>query len=143
MSRVRARDTKPELIVRSTIHSLGYRFRLHRKDLPGRPDVVLPRHRLAVFVHGCFWHRHAKCRYAYTPKSNVGFWLKKFQRNVARDVEVRRTLRRHGWRVLVIWECGTRDLDQLARTLRKAFDPQSPLPSAKVQRRTGTVTHDG
>ena len=85
MSRIRGRDTAPELLVRSALHRAGYRFRLHREDLPGRPDIVLPKYRTVVFVHGCFWHRHKGCRFAYTPKSRVAFWNDKFRRNVERD----------------------------------------------------------
>ena len=105
MSRIRAANTKPELIVRSILHRLGYRFRLGGRKLPGRPDVVLTRHKTAVFVHGCFWHRHRGCRLAYTPKSNVAFWLQKFSENVIRDRRVRRHLARLGWTVVVVWEC--------------------------------------
>jgi DNA mismatch endonuclease (patch repair protein) len=105
MSRIRSRDTVPELQVRSALHRAGYRFRLHRKDLPGRPDIVLPKHSTVVFVHGCFWHRHPGCRFAYLPKSRVAFWRKKFNDNVERDRRNRRDLRRRGWRVITIWEC--------------------------------------
>jgi DNA mismatch endonuclease (patch repair protein) len=109
MKKVRQRHTKPEMMVRSAVHALGYRFRLHRRDLPGSPDLVLPKHRVVVFVHGCFWHRHAECRHASTPKTNVEFWLDKFRRNVARDARKEGELQQLGWRVLVIWECETRD----------------------------------
>src|SRR5208282_4316998 len=88
MSRIRAKDTRPERLVRSLLHNLGYRFRLNRKDVPGRPDIVLPKYRAAIYVHGCFWHRHEGCALAYTPKSNLEFWNKKFARNKERDAEV-------------------------------------------------------
>ena len=117
MSGIRGRDTAPELIVRRIAHSLGHRFRLHRKDLPGRPDLVFPRYRLIVFVHGCFWHRHRGCRYAYMPKSRVPFWTKKFTGNVARDKRNQEALRNLGWRVLIIWECETRDEENVRRRL--------------------------
>jgi DNA mismatch endonuclease, patch repair protein len=107
MSRIRGRDTQPERAVRSALHRAGYRFRLHRKDLPGRPDIVLPKHRTVVFVHGCFWHRHPGCRFAYTPKSRADFWAAKFLANVERDQRNRRDLRRLGWRVITVWECQT------------------------------------
>src|ERR1700737_3932573 len=107
MGGIRGTGTKPELIVRSTAHRLGYRFRLHVRSLPGSPDLVFPRRNLAIFVHGCFWHRHKGCAYAYSPKSNVGFWKAKFKGNVARDRRVRRELASMGWRVAVIWECET------------------------------------
>jgi len=105
MSRIRSRDTGPELLVRSALHRAGYRFRLHRKDLPGRPDIVLPKYHTVVFVHGCFWHRHKGCKLAYTPKSRVAFWKKKFQSNVDRDRRKARALRQLGWHVITIWEC--------------------------------------
>jgi len=105
MANIRSRDTKPERMVRSQLHSLGLRFRLHRRDLPGTPDILLPKYRLAVFVHGCFWHRHTGCRYASNPKTRVEFWTRKFESNVARDRRVRRQLQRLGWKVAVIWEC--------------------------------------
>ncbi|MEJ2116832.1 MAG: DNA mismatch endonuclease Vsr [Alphaproteobacteria bacterium] len=119
MARIKSRDTKPELAVRRALHRLGYRFRLHRTDLPGRPDITLPRLRTAIFVHGCFWHRHARCRFSYMPKSRIAFWEAKFQRNIVRDRAVRRALRKEGWRVLVIWECQTHDLEGLRRRLQK------------------------
>lgn len=121
MSRIRGRDTKPEVAVRSVLHELGFRFRLHRKDLPGRPDIVLARHRAVMFVHGCFWHRHARCRFAYSPKSNIAFWSQKFRSNVIRDRRDRRRLRKLGWRVVVIWECEVVDRVALADRLRSAF----------------------
>ena len=108
MSRIRGRDTVPEIVVRRAAHGLGFRFRLCRDDLPGRPDVVFPRHRAVVFVHGCYWHRHEGCRYTYEPKSRVRFWTVKFRQNVARDQRNEAALRALGWRVLVIWECETR-----------------------------------
>jgi len=105
MSRIRSKDTKPELLVRSLLHRNGFRFRLHRRDLPGTPDIVLPKYKTVIFVHGCFWHRHRGCRFAYQPRSNRGFWAMKFRHNVARDRGVRRRLRRLGWHVVVTWEC--------------------------------------
>ena len=117
MSRIRSRDTKPEKIVRSLLHRMGYRFRLHRKDLPGKPDIVLPKYQTVIFVHGCFWHRHPRCRFAYTPRSRVRFWQKKFADNIARDKRVRQQLRRLGWKVIVVWECQTADESGLTRLL--------------------------
>jgi len=109
MSRIRGKDTKPELIVRSLVHQLGFRFRLHRKDLPGKPDLVLPRLRKVIFVHGCFWHRH-RCRYGRVqPKTNAEFWHAKLMGNVERDRRNRKALRKAGWQVLEVWECWTRD----------------------------------
>jgi DNA mismatch endonuclease (patch repair protein) len=121
MARIRNKDTAPELAVRSTAHQLGYRFRLHRRDLPGSPDLVFPARRKVVFVHGCFWHRHPRCRLAYEPKSNVDFWSAKFRKNMERDVRVKGELERMGWDVLVIWECETADRAALASELRKSL----------------------
>lgn len=117
MSRIRGRDTTPERCVRSVLHRLGYRFRLHDKSIPGRPDIVLRKYRTVVFVHGCFWHRHTGCKYAYSPKSRVDFWKEKFARNVARDEEVQRRLAEAGWHVIVVWECQTRNVQLLAHRL--------------------------
>ena len=105
MSRIRGKDTTPELVVRSALHRMGYRFRLHKRDLPGRPDIVLSKYWTVVFVHGCFWHRHPGCTQAYTPKSRVGFWRSKFDQNVRRDIAVRAELESLGWNVVVVWEC--------------------------------------
>lgn len=118
MSRVGGRDTKPELVVRSMIHRMGYRFRVHRKDLPGRPDVVLPRHRKVVFVHGCFWHGHEGCPRGARPTTNREFWDAKLDANERRDTENLRKLRRLGWEPLVVWECETREHTELRETLQ-------------------------
>jgi len=117
MSRIRGKDTRPELSVRRNVHRLDFRFRLHRRDLPGSPDLVFPRLHKIVFVHGCFWHRHPGCRYAYTPKSNIPFWRAKFDANVARDGATQKKLRELGWQVLTLWECETEDEDILAHRL--------------------------
>lgn len=135
MSRIRAVNTGPERVVRSLLHSLGYRFRLQRRDLPGRPDVVLPKHRIVVFVHGCFWHRHARCPFAYTPKTRRRFWLEKFQENVRRDRRVRRQLGRLGWRVIIVWECETRAREVLADRLGKALREKSAKSLFTIARR--------
>lgn len=123
MARIGQRNTGPELSVRRALHRMGYRFRLHRKDLPGTPDIVLPRHRVAVLVHGCFWHRHRHCRFAYTPKTRLEFWSRKFQQNVTRDRRTESALRRRGWSVLTVWECETGDPikldDKLGRKLER------------------------
>jgi DNA mismatch endonuclease (patch repair protein) len=117
MSRVKGRDTKPELLVRSIVHRLGYRFRLHGKRLPGSPDVVLPRHRKVIFVHGCFWHGHAGCRRAARPSTNREFWDRKIDGNIARDASNLEALRQAGWKVLVIWQCAMKDREHLQHTL--------------------------
>lgn len=113
MSRIKGKNTSPELRVRSILHGMGYRFRLHRKDLPGCPDIVLPKLQKVIFVHGCFWHRHRGCKYATTPSTNVDFWLRKFDVNVERDKEVQKRLKQLGWTVLVIWECDLKDSTKL------------------------------
>jgi len=118
MSRIRGRDTGPEMLVRRTAHALGFRFRLHSSRLPGRPDLVFASRKIALFVHGCFWHRHENCRLAYSPKSNVEFWSKKFRRNVERDGEVMTELAGAGWHPAVIWECETRQKDLADRIFR-------------------------
>jgi DNA mismatch endonuclease (patch repair protein) len=117
MAAIRGKDTTPERTVRSLVHAMGYRFRLHDRRLPGTPDLVLARHRLVIFVHGCFWHRHAGCRAGRVPASNQQFWVPKLQRNVERDAANQAALRRLGWRVAVVWECRTRDLPALRRRL--------------------------
>jgi DNA mismatch endonuclease (patch repair protein) len=118
MSRIRGKGTKPELLVRSAAHRLGYRYRLHVRSLPGSPDLVFPRRKLALFVHGCFWHRHEDCPYCYVPKSNIQFWREKFRINVQRDKRARTGLEEMGWRVAVVWECETTDSDSLRRKLK-------------------------
>jgi DNA mismatch endonuclease (patch repair protein) len=123
MSCIGAKDTKPELRVRKLLHTLGYRFRLHRRGLPGTPDIVLPRWKSVIFVHGCFWHVHPGCKRATTPKTNVEFWSKKLKGNVARDAKSIEQLRELGYRCLVIWECETKNLDELADRLT-AFLPR-------------------
>ena len=105
MSRITGRNTKPEILLRSLLHQEGFRFRLHDKRLPGKADIVLPRHRTVIFVNGCFWHRHDNCKYAYTPKSRQEFWLNKFQGTVQRDREKQKMLADLGWQILVVWEC--------------------------------------
>ena len=114
MSRIRGRDTRPERIVRRLAHGLGFRFRLHRKDLPGSPDMVFPKHRAVIFVHGCFWHRHQGCRKASSPQTRIRFWESKFEQNVARDRRSEAALRDLGWRILVVWECQTKNHVELA-----------------------------
>ena len=105
MSRVKSTNTKPELRVRSALHAMGYRFRLHRKDLPGKPDIVLPKYRAVVFVHGCFWHQHPGCRKATIPRNNRDYWEQKLRRNFERDKKAQEELVESGWRVLTLWEC--------------------------------------
>ncbi len=119
MARVRGRDTKPEVAVRRLLHGMGYRFRLHRKDLPGKPDIVLPRHRRVILVHGCFWHGHLGCRRAARPSTNADFWNAKIDRNVERDAITAAALEAAGWKVLTLWQCETRDNGALAERLKQ------------------------
>ena len=125
MSRVRSKDTTPEMRVRSEMHRTGYRFRLHVSGMPGKPDIVLPRFRTVIFVNGCFWHRHPGCRYAATPKSNVDYWERKFETNVVRDERSHASLRQDGWTVLIIWECQTRSREALVDTLSGILPPRA------------------
>lgn len=116
MSRIKSRDTKPERAVRQFLHRLGFRFRLSTgQRLYGKPDIVLPKYRTVIFVHGCFWHRHTRCKECSTPKTRVDFWHRKFQANVARDAKVRRRLRREGWHIVVIWECQIPRIEELKK----------------------------
>jgi DNA mismatch endonuclease, patch repair protein len=125
MSGIRGKNTQPEMIVRRFLHGRGFRYRLHDKALPGAPDLVLPRYRAVVFVHGCYWHRHKGCKYATSPTSNVDFWDTKFAGNVRRDRDAVNRLRDSGWRVIILWECGLRQargattLDWLPDAIRK------------------------
>jgi len=135
MSRIRGTNTRPEVVVRSVIHSLGCRFRLRRYALPGTPDVVLPSKTTAVFVHGCFWHRHQGCYMTYTPKSRVAFWKAKFATNVRRDRLAVKGLQKMGWRVVVVWECQTRDRGELSRVLRKQLARRQPVAQRSTSRR--------
>lgn len=121
MSRIRSGNTKPELLVRSLLHRMGYRFRLHQKDLPGKPDIVLPKYKTVIFVHGCFWHRHEGCKYAYMPKSRLEFWNNKFNANIERDIKVKQQLLNLGWKVNIIWECELSDIEAVEKKLENYF----------------------
>jgi DNA mismatch endonuclease (patch repair protein) len=121
MSRVRGKHTSPEMRVRRAAHKLGLRFRLHPKHLPGKPDLVFPRYGVALFVHGCFWHRHSGCPKASTPKSNTSYWIAKFEQNSARDAQIARSLTSRGWRVSTLWECETKSPEILNRRLCETF----------------------
>ena len=126
MARVRGRDTKPEMIVRRMLHQMGYRYRLHRRDLPGRPDIVFGKRRKVIFVHGCFWHRHSdsNCKLARLPKSRLEFWSAKLESNRSRDLENHKKLTEAGWRVLVLWECELRDISKLAEKIRSFLEDE-------------------
>lgn len=122
MSRIRSKDTKPEMRVRRLLHGMGYRYRLHAKELPGRPDIVFRPRRKVIFVHGCFWHRHDGCARATTPKTRTSFWEDKFRKNVGRDRKNLLDLAELGWDAIVVWECETRDIERLATRLTQFVD---------------------
>ena len=113
MAAIRSKNTKPEMLVRRLVHSMGYRYRLHRADLPGKPDLVFPTARKAIFVHGCFWHQHERCRGAHVPRSNAAYWKPKLERNRTRDAEHAKALESTGWQVLILWECELKDTELL------------------------------
>lgn len=117
MRRVHGKDTTPEKTVRSMLHRLGFRFRLHDKNLPGNPDIILPKHKTAIFVHGCFWHRHSGCPRASTPATRQEYWLPKFRRTIGRDEANQAKLRDGGWNVIVVWECELKDRERLGEKL--------------------------
>ena len=124
MAGIRGKDTIPEMLVRRAAHALGYRFRLNRRDLPGSPDLVFPRLRKVIFVHGCYWHRHPGCRLAYEPKSNQEFWHAKFQANRTRDQRALSNIVSAGWDPLVVWECETRDAKSLKDRIAAHLGPR-------------------
>lgn len=124
MRAVKNRNTKPEIIVRRLLHAMGYRFRLHRKDLPGSPDIVLPRHKKVVFVHGCLWHGHCGCKRSARPTSNTEFWDTKIDRNIARDKKAMQELTGLGWKVFTVWECETRDKNQLEEKFNRFLESE-------------------
>jgi DNA mismatch endonuclease (patch repair protein) len=136
MSGIKGKNSLPEMLVRKALFALGHRFRLHRRDLPGTPDIVMPGRKIAIFVHGCFWHAHEGCKYAKTPSTRTQFWTTKLQSNVDRDRRALDKLAEMGWRVLVVWECSTRDSVAAARlpeTLRTWIDSGSPSGEISVQ----------
>lgn len=139
MAGIRGKNTKPEMLVRRFLHAKGFRYRLHDKALPGKPDMVLPRYQTVIFVHGCFWHRHLACQFATTPSTNRSFWLKKFEKNEVRDRLAAETLISLGWKVIILWECGLRSgeaaecLAWLPLQITKGTEPllhwpKQPLP---------------
>jgi DNA mismatch endonuclease, patch repair protein len=121
MRLVRSRDTKPEIKVRSLLHNLGFRFRLQRKDLPGKPDIVLPKHNTVIFVHGCFWHRHKGCKEASMPATHKDYWIPKFNKTVERDKRNQKELRRLGWNIVTLWECQIKDTNRLTNQLMNSI----------------------
>lgn len=124
MSRIKGKNSKPEMVVRRLVHGMGYRYRLHRKDLPGKPDLVLPRHRTVIFVHGCFWHRHHDdaCTLARMPKSRLEFWEPKLEANRLRDIRNKDALEALGWRVLTVWECEVKEPSGIADRIRSILE---------------------
>lgn len=132
MSRIRAKNTTPEMAVRRVAHRLGFRFRLHVRQLPGSPDLVFPSRKVAIFVHGCFWHRHAGCKSCFTPKTRTEFWENKFARNVSRDKEKATALTALGWKVITIWECETKNEIPITNILKKAL-PKIGKPTPYIE----------
>lgn len=131
MSRIRGKDTRPEIQLRSTLHRAGFRFRLHYRKLPGRPDIAMPKYKTAIFVHGCFWHRHEGCKYATTPKSRPDFWQKKFKENVERDARNREQILAAGWKVITVWECELKNQpEKVARRLRCRLEEDAHAKTA-------------
>ena len=122
MSRIKNKNTTPEIAVRKTLHSMGYRYRLHSASVYGKPDIVIKTKRKAVFVHGCFWHRHKNCSLATKPKTNTSYWEKKFQTNIARDKKVQERLDKENWKFLIIWECEIKDKTELKKKLTKFME---------------------
>jgi DNA mismatch endonuclease (patch repair protein) len=136
MRAIRSKDMLPELSVRSLVHNLGYRFRLHRKDLPGKPDLVFVSRRKVIFVHGCFWHSHS-CKIAHVPKSNVRYWAPKLERNQARDQNNVEALKADGWRSLVIWECEMKDSSAVAARVKKFLGVETKQPMLNAATKAG------
>ena len=131
MSKVRQKNTGPELIVRKALRNLGYKYSLHSRKLPGTPDIVIRSNKIAFFVHGCFWHRHTSCKYSTLPKSNQSFWIEKFSANKSRDKRVSKQLIKLGWSVITIWQCQTRDFSALNRRLANSLSLQMNLPKRR------------
>lgn len=129
MASIRGKDTKPEIIVRRALHEMGYRFRIHKKELPGKPDICLPKYRLVIFVHGCFWHHHTKCKDGRIPESNTTFWQGKIERNMSRDKENQSALKKIGWKTAVIWECDAKNPGKLQKRI------ESLLPAKAANKR--------
>lgn len=124
MSHIKSKDTKPEIIVRSIVHRLGFRFRKHKTDLPGKPDIVLARHRKVIFVHGCFWHGHKRCKKSLRPQSHKKFWAEKLNKNIERDKRNKRKLESMGWDVLIVWSCEIMNVDKIRNKLIEFLDKQ-------------------
>ncbi|KGM06944.1 Very-short-patch mismatch repair endonuclease (G-T specific) [Methylophaga thiooxydans] len=141
MSAIKGKNTKPEIVLRKYLHRRGYRFRLHRKDLPGSPDIVMPKFKLVIFVNGCFWHRHFDCKYTTTPATRKTFWSKKFKQNQTRDIRNQLALLNNGWRILVVWECGLKhslsnfsELDSMIKCNSKFKSWPSVPPRLQAER---------
>lgn len=135
MARIGAKDTGPELAVRRLLHRLGYRYRLHKRELPGRPDICFPGRKKAIFVHGCFWHRHDGCRRTTTPKTRTAFWKDKFDKNVVRDRTNMMDMGAIGWKAMVVWECETTDIEALGSRLVEFIDGEAQAPPVATEQR--------
>lgn len=119
MSRIRSTNTKPERIVRSLLHQMGYRFRIYKKDLPGKPDIVLSKYKTVIFIHGCFWHRHKRCKRCTTPSTNQEYWIPKLEHNAIKDKINQKLLKKEGWKTIVVWECEVKKTNKLMKKLDK------------------------
>lgn len=138
MAGIKSKNTKPEMVVRKLVHRLGFRFRLHRRDLPGSPDLVFPRFRRVIFVHGCFWHQHPRCKFAYTPKSRPEFWIPKLEANMRRDAAAQQALVAAGWDILIVWECEIFDIFNLSNKIHSFLSAEfSPSSSSFASRGAG------
>jgi DNA mismatch endonuclease, patch repair protein len=135
MRRIGPKDTTPEMCVRCLVHALGFRYRLHRRDLPGKPDLVFPSRKKVIFVNGCFWHRHPGCPYAYTPKTRAEFWTPKLDGNRLRDLRNLKLLEEKGWKALTIWECETGDVGRVERVLRRFLRTGREVAATKRDRK--------
>ena len=133
MSRIKGKDTRPELTVRSLLHGMGHRFRIHRTDLPGNPDIVLPKHKKVIFVHGCFWHGHIGCPRSKRPSTNTEFWQKKLDKNIRRDAKNIAGLEASGWTVLVIWQCEVKNMPELKHKLENFLGKESKQPGVPIE----------
>lgn len=122
MSRIKGKNTKPEVTVRSLLHKMGYRFRLNRKDLPGKPDIVLPKYNTVIFIHGCFWHQHKNCSRSNIPKTNDKYWIPKLEKNILRDKQVIKNLRKLNWNVFVLWECEIKNIKKIKREINRILN---------------------
>lgn len=139
MRRICSKDTNPEIELRAIVHSLGYRFRLHRDNLPGKPDLVFPSRRKVIFVHGCFWHQHSRCKEGRIPASRRDYWLPKLTKNRERDSAVRHALRNKGWKILTVWECQLKSKQAISKSVTRFLSVSASLPPRSTRQRNRTA----